>query len=315
MGERIFITGCAGYLASSLIEKCLGDKDVEWIGGNDIRKPGIVGARFNFYELDVRDERLSYILKENNVNTLVHLAWIFNPTHSKELEYEVDVKGSENVLRSCKEAGVKYILYLSSTTAYGVRPDNPPEMEEEYPRRGHDKFLYSKHKAIVDDMFMRFIKENPDINVCVYRAPIVLGPNTKNFLVSFVKMPVMFAVRGYDPFMQFIHEEDMRELLYWSIKNKPVGVYNVAGSGLVRYSDIAKIFNKRRVKLPEWLIYPITEILWRMRILDFPSAVLDFIKYPWVCKTIKFKETYPEFEIRYSSEDAVKAFAEGYRRK
>lgn len=307
MGCRVLITGCSGYLAGVLIERCVGDPDFEWVGGIDVREPRSRHG-WSFHMLDVRDKALASIIRENKVDTLVHLAWIFNPTHDPELEYSVDVEGSKNVLEACRSTGVSYILYLSSTTAYGAHPDNPEAMDEEYPRRGHPKFLYSKHKAIVDELFLNFMRENPEIKVCMYRAPIVLGPNTRNFVTDIAGMRFMFGVSGYDPPMQFMHEDDMAELLYWSLKNRPVGVYNVASRGIMRYSEVARLLGKRLMRLPAWLIYPLTSMGWSLRILSFPPAVLDFIRYPWVAKTEKFTSHYPSV-IKHSSEEAVRDFA------
>lgn len=314
MSDRLFITGCSGYIAKFLIEKCIKDPYFEWIGGNDIRETK-VNKRFNFYKVDIRDPSILDILKKNNVNVLVHLAWIFNPTHNKKLEYEVDVKGSENILKASKIAKIKYILYLSSTTAYGAYKENPPEIDEEYFTKGNPKFLYSKYKAIVDKLFINFMKENPEIKVCVYRAPIVIGPNIKNYLLDIVSMKFMFGVLGYDPQMQFLHEEDLKELLFWSLKNKPTGIYNVASNGLIKYSEISKIFKKRLIKFPYRLLYSFLWLGWQFRILRFPPSILDFIRYPWIASRKKFNKDYPEFEFKFTSKKAIEDLAKHLKRK
>src|SRR5437867_2718228 len=149
MGHRIFITGCSGYLAQTLIEACSKNNEIEWMGGNDVRPPR-VSTGFHFFQTDIRSPELTRILKENRIDTVAHLAWIFNPTHDPKLEYEVDVVGSRNVLNAIEQAEVPYFIYLSSTTSYGPHPDNPESFDENYPRRGHQGYLYSKYKAEVD---------------------------------------------------------------------------------------------------------------------------------------------------------------------
>ena len=115
MPHRIFITGCSGYLAQRVIFACQGNPEIDWIGGIDVRPPENKDA-IHYFPVDVRSGELVNLLQNNRVDTLLHLAWIFNPTHEPQLEYEVDVVGSRNVLDAAKKAAVPYLIYLSSTT-------------------------------------------------------------------------------------------------------------------------------------------------------------------------------------------------------
>lgn len=307
MGFRVFITGCAGYLARGLIQACREDPDVEWVGGNDVRTPPDTTG-WQFFHFDVVDPGLADVFREHRVDTLVHLAWVFNPTHDPALEYRVDVEGTRNVLTCVLTAGVPYLIYLSSTTSYGPHPDNPTAVDEDYPRRGHPSYLYSKHKALVDTMVLEFMQAHPEVGVFMVRAPIVLGPNTRNIVTAMTDLPVMVGVRGYDPPLQFLHEEDMRRLLHWAVRRRPVGVFNVAGHGTLRYSEIVRRLRKPVVWLPAWLLYPLVALGWSLRLLPFPPSILDFIRYPWVGRTDRFAAQC-DFEVRYSSEDALMAYA------
>jgi UDP-glucose 4-epimerase len=283
------------------------DESIEWLGGIDVRPPQITD-RFHFYNIDIRSPELATQLKENAIDTVVHLAWVFNPTHNPEIEYEVDVGGSRNVLNSIQTAQVPYLIYLSSTTSYGPHPDNPQLFDENFPRRGHWGYLYSKYKAEVDHIMVDFIQSNPQIRVFLTRAAIVLGPHTKNVVTQMTEMPVMFAVSGYDPPMQFLHEEDIQRLLIWAVKEQPVGIFNLAGHGTVLYSRLVELLRKPLLRLPSSLIYPSLNALWKMHMMPFPSSILDFIRYPWVGSIQKFLDSC-KFEIRHSSEEALMAYA------
>lgn len=307
MGRRIFITGCSGYLAQRLIQACLQDPEVEWIGGNDIRKPQL-DSKFHFFQTDIRSPQIASHLKENRIDTLAHFAWVFNPTHDPKLEYEIDVVGSRNVLKAAEETKVPYLIYLSSTTSYGPHPDNPPVFDENYPRRGHHGYLYSKYKAEVDHMMVDFISTHPDVRVFHTRAAIVLGPNTRNVVTQMTELPVMFGIRGYDPPMQFLHEEDMQQLMIWAVKTQPAGIFNLAGKGTIRFSELVQRLKKRALWLPASLIYPALGALWKIRLMPFPPSILDFIRYPWVGSIEKFINAY-DFPIRHTSEEALLAYA------
>ena len=307
MARRVFITGCSGYLASSLVRACLQNPNIEWLGGSDVRAPQDAEG-WHFFHMDVRSEQLTSLLRENRVDTVVHLAWVFNPTHDPQLEYEVDVFGSQNVLKAIEKAGVFCLIYLSSTTSYGPHPDNPPIFDENYPRRGHAGYLYSKYKAEVDHMMVHFIEQNSGIRVLLLRACIVLGAHTRNIVTQMTEMPVVVGVRGYDPPMQFIHEEDVECLLLWAVKEQPVGVFNIAGRGTIRYSELIQRLKKPAMFLPPWIVYPFLGFCWKLHLLPFPPSILDFVRYPWVAGTRKFDTTH-DFPMQHTSEEALLAYA------
>jgi UDP-glucose 4-epimerase len=307
MAQRILITGCSGYLAQRLIDACNENSEIEWLGGIDVRPPQNTEG-LHFFSLDVRSPEIETLLRQNHITTVVHLAWVFNPTHEPNLEYDVDVEGSKNILQCVKQARVPNLIYLSSTTAYGPHPDNPLIFDENYPRRGHPGYLYSKYKAEVDQLMLDFMAANPDQEMFVIRAPIVLGPNTRNVVTQMTGLPVLIGIRGIDPPMQFIHQQDLQRLLIWAVKRKPKGVFNVVGHGTIQYSDIVKHLKKPSLWLPDWLIYPSLNAMWSLRAVPFPPSILDFIRYPWVANGEKFANAY-DFKIEHSSEEAFLAYA------
>ena len=307
MAERILITGCSGYLAQRFIKTCETDSSIEWLGGIDVRPPRNPG-RLKFFPLDVRSPEIASLLQQNQVTTIVHLAWVFNPTHDPQLEHDVDVVGSRNILECIRKANTPYLLYLSSTTSYGPHPDNPEVFDESYPRRGHHGYLYSKYKAEVDHMMLDFQKENPQQDMCVIRAPIVLGKHTQNVVTQMTGLPVLIGVRGFDPPMQFLHEKDLEAFLNWAVRQKPKGVFNLTGHGTIRYSQIIKHMKKPSLWIPAGVLYPALAALWKMRFVPFPPSILDFIRYPWVGSGEKFLQAF-DFRPQYSSEEAFLAYA------
>ena len=120
--------------------------------------------------MDTRDPQVAQVLKENRIDTLLHLAWRFNPSHNSRTTYDVDVNGSKNVLESCRDAGVKHIVIFGSTTAYGAHPDNPNWLIEDSPIMGNRDIPYSWHKALVEEFCDGFEKDNPQIALTRFRA-------------------------------------------------------------------------------------------------------------------------------------------------
>ena len=157
LATRLAITGSGGYLAQQLITRLGSDPDVEFILGLDIRPREAkvkCEALFLRFDLTAPWSDLRDLFQSHAINTAMHLAWQFNPIHNHRRHRQVDIEGSRNLLRAAGAAGLKRVIYTSSTTAY-VNPGNPkdpPFLSEETPVTGTPRYLYSKHKAEVDRM-------------------------------------------------------------------------------------------------------------------------------------------------------------------
>jgi UDP-glucose 4-epimerase len=120
--------------------------------------------------------------------------------------------------------------------------------------------------------------------------------------------PVMVRVAGYDPRMQFVHEEDLVEVIVACLGQGKAGVFNVAGEGELLYSEVARLAGKRMVAIPESVLRSVLGLSWFLRLQsEAPVSGLGFIKYPPVVSTEKLKKEMG-FRFRYSSADAVAAF-------
>ena len=314
MATRLAITGSLGYLAQQLIARLGSDPAVEFILGLDIRPPeaqvsaaariretsGAAGceARFLRFDLTAPWSDLRDLFQSHAINTAMHLAWQFNPIHNHRRHRQVDIEGSQNFLRAAV-GGVKRVIYTSSTTAY-VNPGNPqepPYLGEETPVTGTPRYLYSKHKADVDRMVQQFMAEYPEIGVVMLRPSIVLGPHTRNivseiFRWPFPSFPWVLQVRGADPPMQFLSEEDIGEILYRAVKSEVHGIFNAAGDGTVRFSEVARLLGKKFLNLPSWIANPMTEMAWRLRLAPFPGGLLDMSRYAWVADNTRLKQVF-----------------------
>lgn len=271
---------------------------------------------------------LQEVMQKFKTSKVAHFGWWFNPTHYLAKQRKVNVEGTKNVLISAALSGVvEHIVYTGSTTAYGQIPENDhPLKEDEWEnhilKRLSTAYLYSRQKAEVDLISQKFRSNFPGINVFWTRAPIVLGENTPNNIVSYVaKSPFtfgryMFKVEGCDPQMQFLSEYDMTQVLYRATMERWSGPVNVAGTGTLPYSEVIKLLGRKQIELPADALYKLCDIGWKVRVgdrslLKFPSSLIDMIRYPWVGDISLLKNKY-KYEPRYSSVDAIMQFKETF---
>lgn len=317
MKLRLVITGSSGYLAQALIRRLGSSPDCEFILGLDIRPRQLEAgcpAKFLRFDLTAPWEELRDLFRSHEINAGLHLAWQFNPIHDLKRHRRVDVEGSGNFLRAAEAVGLKKIVYAGSTTAY-VNPSNPAEPpfpNEGTPVSGTPRYLYSKHKAEVDRMFQQFMARHSEVQVVLIRGAIVLGPNTQNIVSKMTEwpwrsFPWMFQVRGADPPMQFVSEEDMGEVLYRAVTSEVSGIFNVAADGVVRHTELIRLAGKRPLALPAALIYSSTALLWALRLSPFPAGILDMIRFPWVADNTRLKTVFG-FSPRRTSRQVLEMF-------
>ena len=307
--RRVAVTGAAGYIGSRLIAQLERDESIERIVAIDVRPlRGDVGSKVVLVERDVTTP-LAGVLAQLGIQSLVHLAFILNPGHNSRHAYRVNVEGASSVFESCIQAGVGHILYLSSSSVYGARPTNPTLLSEESPARPLPGFQYSEDKAQAEALLDEVSARHPKVRTTILRTCPVMGPGADNFISRSLSRSLLVKVIGYDPPVQFLHEDDLLDVMHRCLTLRMAGKFNLGGHDPIPWSEAVSILGRRLVALPAALLYPVTALTWGLRIQSqSPARGLDFIRYSWVVSTEKIKRELG-VQPRYSSREALESFS------
>jgi len=307
------ITGSFGYIGRRLLARLAKSDALDQIFDRVICTD-IIPAQdtlpptFQYHHCDIRDgDRLFQIFKDSGVNTVIHLAFIANPTRDPNFEFDVDVNGTMNVINACQKLGVQKLVVASSDCAYGFFEGTPDYLKETAPIRSTPGFPYSENKAKIEKLLSDFREQNASCSVVVLRPCMVMGPNANNTTTKSMKQPIITGVRGYDPIMQFVHEDDTAEAFYLAATKNVSGAFNLAADEGLRYSELAKELGKPFVTIPAWFIYSLVETLYRLRLLPFGKAQLDYIRYPLSMDVTKIQEELG-FTPKYTSRQTLHSF-------
>ena len=137
----LLVTGGAGYIGShTVVELLEAGEDIVIVDNFVNSKPEaldkikkITGKDFKFYEVDILDEeKLEKVFKENNIESVIHLAGLKAVGESvvKPIEYHHNnITGTLVILKLMKKYNCKRIVFSSSATVYGD-PEIVPITEE-----------------------------------------------------------------------------------------------------------------------------------------------------------------------------------------
>ena len=271
-----------------------------------MRPPGDLHD-LTFHECDIRNPGLSALLKEEAVEVLVHLAFYTPPEGDPEEARSVNVDGTTNVLQAVSDSGVRRLVVVSSSAAYGSHDDNPLPLSESDPLRPNYFFYYSAHKAEQEALVRRFAEDHLDVATVVLRPCVVIGPHINNPTGDSLKQKVMIAVRNPEVPVQLIYEDDVAEALFLAATGRATGVFNLAGQGMATFREIGRLLHKKVVRLPYRLLRRLATVAKRLRLSPVGGKTVAFIRNPIIADTRRFAQAFG-FRPRFDTIGAVLEF-------
>ena len=307
--KNILITGVSGYFGQKLVSFFENKEEIERICGIDIRPPAFHSPKLSFVKCDVRAD-LKEAFNGRKIDCVIHTAYILPPIHDTTLMEDINVNGTKNVLNAAAIHGVGQILDCSSGTAYGFHPDNPKYLVEESPLRGNDDFTYAKNKKEIEAWIRDFEKEHPDILLTTIRPCFVVGPGFTNPLARHLCKKICI-LPDETALFQYIHEDDLVDIMHHLLKKRKKGIYNLAADGTMTFDEMIRILGGYPLKVPTRILWPLNNLMWRLRLsfmTEFPSPCLNMIRYPWIVSNAKVKKDLG-YRFKYTTREAFEDFA------
>ena len=311
----IAVTGLGSFIGRRLVDRLLERSPQLRVIALDHRRPFRLDSRVRFHRIDLTeptaDGHLAEILTRERADAVVHAAFRTSPTPDLEMDHELETIGSLHVMNACAAAKVKRLVVASSTMLYGPRPDNPNFLTEAHPLRGHPDAHTVEDRVEMEGLLAEWRDRHPDTEVTVLRPCWIMGPTHWDHVTRFFSLPVIPMLLGYDPLMQFVHEEDCLRAFERATLSPIPGVFNVVARGGLPLSTIVRLAGKRILPLPAPILYRMAYYPSQGQTGDPPAGFYDYMRYLWVADGERGWEAFGE--PAYTTKEAWISFVSARR--
>jgi len=253
--KKVLVTGGTGFLGKHLTESLL--KLGATVKIVDFRKSAQEIAGADFYETDIRGaDQINGLCQ--GIDVVFHLAAMPSIAKGRACDYyEVNVKGTCNVLVAALNNNVKKLVHISSSTVYGIPREFP--LKETSPLGPLGK--YGRSKLAAENVCWEFVEKG--LSVSIIRPRVIIGPGRIGiFSILFDRItsnkPVYTIGKG-DNVFQFTNVLDMSDACIRAAEYEKSDLFNIGSeeimpvreelSSLIRYAKS----KSRVVSIPQYL--------------------------------------------------------------
>jgi UDP-glucose 4-epimerase len=196
---------------------------------------------------------------------------------------------------------------------YGSAPRDPAVLTETTPVKSLPSGGFAKDAVEVEGYVRGFARRRPDVAVAVLRFANILGPRADTPLAEFFDLPILPTVLGYDPRLQFVHEDDVTEVLVVA-STEPrrgtlnSGTFNIAGDGVLLLSQTARRLGRPTVPVLLPAVTWVGRLLRTAGVTDFSREQIRLLTHGRVVDTRQMRETLG-FRPAYTTAETFHDFA------
>lgn len=306
------------------------NKKIQVIGGS-----GFIGSRL----ISILDRKLCNNLDKNNspfYPDLTHIGNIENydqinllknsivvllaaehkdNIHPSSLYYDVNVKGTKNVLDKMDELGLKDLIFTSSVAIYGLNKNNPSEKDP------HDPFNhYGKSKWQAEELIRKWYNSDPESkSVTIIRPSVVFGERNRGNVFNLLKQissgkflmigkgnnrKSMAYVGNLAFFIKYIIQENIPGMHIYNYSDRPDYTMNE----LTRVVEKKMNIKIPKTSLPIWIGMLGGRVFDLISFLSSKKFSISAVRIKKFCATTQFNSSkaHSKFDAPYTLDEGLK---------
>ena len=247
--RRILVTGAATWTGSRLIQVLERHDDVLIVAVDEFQPRLSFASTFHEVHLDHHD--FAALLLDFQPETVVHLQTVDRAAElGRARAHDEAVVGAQALFGAIGQAGsVRHVVVKSDAEIYGSGPRSPSiftETTDPPARRGR----YAGELRDMERMVAETATKHEEVAFSVVRLASIVGPDVANPISRFLALPAVPTVLGFDPRLQFVHQDDAVAVLAQLVDEPAPGTINVAGRGQLYLSRALRLSNRVQIPLP-----------------------------------------------------------------
>lgn len=315
-GRVVALTGAASFLGQNLVGIFEEDPGVRRVVAIDVKPPATRGRKTRLYEVDLTapssEERCAEVFAAEQVDTLLHLAFLSSPTHATAWAHELESVGTMHVLNSARHVQLRKIVLWSQTILYGAHPTNPNFLTERHPLRASLDEPFFADKIAAERELASFASKSKGTIVTVLRTAPIVGPTVQNFVTRYLAQRVAMTLAGFDPLWQFVHEIDAIAAFKLAVDRDFHGTFNIVGDGVLPISTCLRLASRVVAPVFHPVAKPMVAALWAAQLVAAPPTFLRHLRYVCVADGEKAARVMG-FRPAYTTREALLDFLSAQR--
>ncbi|GII81305.1 hypothetical protein Sru01_62870 [Sphaerisporangium rufum] len=289
MTHTVLVTGVSRHIGARVAGVLAADPAIDRVVGVDTMPPpasardgGAALGRTEFVRVDLRSPDIAQVIAAADVDTVVHLSLVSAPSKGagRPVMKEHNVIGTMQLLAACqRSATVSRVVVRSTTAVYGSSSHDPAMFTEDAEPAEAATSGYAKDATEVEAYVRGFARRRPDVTVSTLRFANFMGPGIDSPLTRYFSQPVLPTVLGFDPRLQFVHEDDAVEVLRRMAVEHHPGTFNVAGDGVMLLSQCVRRGGRPVVPVPSTAFRVLGDLARGVGRVDFSPEQIALMSY------------------------------------
>lgn len=252
MGKVVLVTGVSRMVGGLTARALSRHPQVSKVIAVDVVPPTHSIGTARFVRADIRNPIIGKVIRQEGVDTVVHLGVIMTPRHAggRVAQKEINVIGTMQLLAACQKAeSLQRLVVKSSGVVYGASPRDPALFTEDMVAKRLPSGGIARDSVEVENYVRGFARRRPDVEVSMLRMANLAGPGLSTALTEYFSMRLLPVPFGFDGRMQLLHLDDAVAALVQATVGPAAGIVNVAGEGVITVRQAARLAKRPTVPL------------------------------------------------------------------
>jgi UDP-glucose 4-epimerase len=312
----VLVTGACRFLGGFLTARLAQNPSIDRIIAVDaiapskdlLRRMG----RAEFVRADIRNPFIAKVIRNNDVDTVVHAAAASYARRSggRAALKEFNVMGAMQLFAACQKApSLRRVVLKSTSEVYGSSPRDPVVFTEDCTSRRPLGSGFAQDSLDIEGYARGLGRRRPDVAVTILRLANLIGPAMDTALSRYLAGPFVPTVLGRDARLQLLHEQDALGALERGTTAGRAGTFNVGAEGIIMMSQAIRRSGRVPLPVPGFGVFAVDSLRRLNNYTEINREQLNYLSYGRVMDTTRMRA-----ELGFSPKwTTVEAFDDYFR--